>query len=112
RASSPGTWASVLRITVNHATRDPSDNTLVTILVNRLLPGVPVETLETHRNVSLDPNSSAYIVRFLAGNSELIRVAAGSVVPATFAGDVTNVAPTAGSLGADGTALDNATLRG
>src|SRR6185436_17101221 len=114
-ASSPGAWAGPLRISVDHNTRSPADNTLINITVSRqpdgAPPGPPFDTLETLRNVSLTATSGSYIEKFLAKSSAFIVVEKGTVVPGTLAA-ASFIAPTVGIIGDDGVALDNPAILG
>ncbi|MGZ5441099.1 MAG: phage tail sheath family protein [Thermoanaerobaculia bacterium] len=106
-AASPGAWADGLLLTVDHLTRVPTDPNLFNITVREApAPAAPLETL---RNISLNPASTDFVTRFLAGRSEYLRVIDTSAIPTTI-DDVTDVA--AAAAGDDGSAVANADLLG
>ena len=70
-ASSAGSWASTLRVTVDHDTKDPLDTKLVNITVDR---GPNTPPLEVLRDLSLDTSSPSFIGRTLDRMSEYLEL--------------------------------------
>jgi phage tail sheath protein FI len=75
-ASSPGSWGSALRATVDHLTADAADALLFNLTVEELDQplGEIVVATETHRNVSVDPLSPRFVDTVLKSSSTLVRV--------------------------------------
>jgi Bacteriophage tail sheath protein len=71
-ASSPGTWGSGLKLSVQYApVRNPdSDFNLVVSQVD----GLTIVPIETHRNLTLDPNSPQFVESVVNNASAAIRV--------------------------------------
>lgn len=80
-AASPGSWGNQLKLTVDHDVATTGDFNL---RVDELDGNGKVIRSETHRNLSVKPSSSRYVVRVLEG-SELVRVASTMTVDATTA---------------------------
>jgi phage tail sheath protein FI len=74
-AASPGSWANSLRIAVDRtAVRNPDAE--FNLVVQQLgSDGVSLQTLETHRNLTLDSNSPRYAVSVVNGASASITLA-------------------------------------
>src|SRR6266511_544183 len=74
-ASSPGSWADDLTVTVDHNVNPdaPDPTVLFNLVVTRTVAGavVPVETL---RNLSIDPASPAFVTTMLRQRSEFLEV--------------------------------------
>lgn len=96
-AASEGTWGNQIGVTIDHNTKDSSDDKLFNLAV-QMPAGV---TVETFRNVSVDPLSSRFVTKVLAQESTTIRVSSetGSV-PATRPAEVTTAVTFTG--GSDG----------
>jgi phage tail sheath protein FI len=73
-ASSPGTWGNSLRFSVQHTgVRNPDAD--FNLVVSQLQPdGTTVVPLETHRNLTLDPNSPQFVESVVNNASAAIRV--------------------------------------
>jgi phage tail sheath protein FI len=73
-ASSPGTWGNGLRLTVQTTgVRNPDAD--FNLVVSQLQPdGTTLVPIETHRNLSLDANSSQYVESVVNSASAAIRV--------------------------------------
>jgi phage tail sheath protein FI len=79
-ASSPGTWASALRITVDRAgARNPLSE--FNLVVSELQSdGLTLVALETHRNLNMNQNSAQYAVSVVNNASSLVRLARTALV--------------------------------
>jgi len=75
-ASSPGLWGSSLRATVDHLTRDTTDDLLFNLTIAEMdLPGgTTVIASEQFRNVSADPLSSRHVDTVLNEQSTFVNV--------------------------------------
>jgi Bacteriophage tail sheath protein len=73
-ASSPGTWGNALRLSVETTgVRNPDAD--FNLVVSQLQPdGTTVVPVETHRNLSLDPNSPQFVESVVNNASTNIRV--------------------------------------
>ena len=73
-ASSPGTWGNSLKLQVQHApVRNPDAD--FNLVVSQVQPdGLTVVQLETHRNLTLDPNSPQFVESVVNNASAAIRV--------------------------------------
>jgi phage tail sheath protein FI len=73
-ASSPGTWGNALRLSVETTgVRNPDAD--FNLVVSQVQPdGTTIVPLETHRNLSLDPNSSQFAESVVNNASAAIRV--------------------------------------
>lgn len=75
RASSPGTWANGLRLSISTAdARNPDAD--FNLSVGELAPGGGVTVLETHRNLNLNPESPQFAVAVVNGASRRLRLSA------------------------------------
>lgn len=74
-AANPGAWGDQLQLRVDHETADPADPTLFNLTVELLNADDRVVSVETHRNVSIDPDASRYVQTILEQASLLARVA-------------------------------------
>ena len=70
-AANVGEWGNEITVSVNHDTKDSTDETLFNLIVS---DGV---TSEEFLNVSVDEDSARYVVRVLEQGSMLVRVAEG-----------------------------------
>ncbi|WP_298407976.1 phage tail sheath subtilisin-like domain-containing protein [uncultured Chloroflexus sp.] len=76
-ASNEGAWGNNLRISIDHATREPLQLDEFNLMVVEIIPGTnPVQAArrETFRNVSIDPTASRYVGTVLAQESLLLRI--------------------------------------
>jgi phage tail sheath protein FI len=82
-ASSPGTWGNSLKLYVQHApVRNPDAD--FNLVVRQVLPdGLTMVDLETHRNLTLDPNSPQFVESVVNNASAAIRVKRNSLVTFT-----------------------------
>jgi len=73
-ASSPGTWGNDLRLTVDTTNvRNPDSD--FNLVVSQLQPdGTTILPIETHRNLSMDSNSSQYVVSVVNNASAAVQV--------------------------------------
>jgi len=73
-ASSPGAWGNSLKLQVQHApVRNPDAD--FNIVVSQAQPdGLTLVTIETHRNLTLDPNSPQFVESVVNNASAAIRV--------------------------------------
>lgn len=73
-ASSPGTWGNALRLSVETTgVRNPDAD--FNLVVSQLQPdGTTIVPIETHRNLSLDPNSPQFVESVVNNASAAIRV--------------------------------------
>lgn len=72
-AANEGAWGNHLRLTVDHDTRDPTDNSLFNLTVEWLADdGEPAAT-EVHRNVSTNQDHARRLDNVLSQQSNLIR---------------------------------------
>ncbi|WP_375738695.1 phage tail sheath family protein [Pseudomonas boanensis] len=73
-AASPGTWGNGLRLSVQHTgVRNPDAD--FNLVVSQLQPdGTTLVPVETHRNLTLDPNSPQYAEAVINNASALVRV--------------------------------------
>jgi uncharacterized protein len=87
-AASAGAWGNNLELTVDHATSSPGStfNLTITEIEQRAGSRVVART-ETHRNLSMNPDSANYAVTAVTADSDLIRLedqgAAGGTATAT-----------------------------
>jgi hypothetical protein len=84
-AADPGAWANNLSVTVDVGT---PGTVLATDEVDPVVEAADgyepaVSTRESHPNVSIDPNSSRYVVTRLAQHSALARIQAATAMPNT-----------------------------
>jgi phage tail sheath protein FI len=70
-AASEGLWGSSLVARVDYQTKDPSNTSLFNLFVKDTGSG----TLETFRNVSIDPSDPRFVSHVLEQQSQLVRVA-------------------------------------
>ena len=75
-ASSPGTWGSALRATVDHVTRDPADTALFNLTIERLDQpgGTRVIASESFRNISGTSTDPRFADTVLEQESSFVRV--------------------------------------
>lgn len=76
-ASNEGAWSNHLRISIDHATREPLQPDEFNLTVVEIIPGTnPVQAArrETFRNVSINPVAPRYVGMVLAQESLLLRV--------------------------------------
>ncbi|WP_166359380.1 phage tail sheath family protein [Pseudomonas akapageensis] len=74
-AASPGEWANTLRITVERDSpqlRNPHAD--FNLIVSQLQPDSSTVTLETHRNLSMDPKSPQFVESVVKNASALVQV--------------------------------------
>src|SRR4029453_15486920 len=85
-ASSPGTWGNSLKLQVQHApVRNPDAD--FNLVVSQVQPdGFPGVQLQTHRNLTLDPNSPQFVESVVNNASAAIRVKRHSGVTFTTQG--------------------------
>jgi phage tail sheath protein FI len=69
-ASSPGSWANSIKVSVNHNTKDTADKKLFNLIINE----GPGGSIEKHLNVSVDSSSPRFLTRVLEQSSMLLRV--------------------------------------
>ena len=105
-AANPGAWGNSLRVSVDFGTSgtvsEPNDADSFHLTIDEIDTAVEathgyeraVVTRESYPNVSIDPNSSRYVVTLLEQRSSLARVTAVTAVPAT-ALDASTIAPDA-----------------
>ena len=110
-AASPGTWGMNLQLTVDHATKDPTDLALFNLTIfddpdsradsaGRGGSGLR----EIFRNVSVDPANPRFITTVLEQQSSLLRVASGLLLTAPAA----QTAAATASSASDGSAVGDA----
>jgi phage tail sheath protein FI len=73
-ASSPGTWANALRISIEQSDVRNPDAEFKLIVSQLQSDGLTVRPLETHRNLNMDSNSAQYVVAVVNAASALIQV--------------------------------------
>jgi uncharacterized protein len=87
-AASEGIWSNNWIVVIDHLTKDLTDAKLFNLTVQKIikseatLADSKTQTLEVIRNLSTDPNAPRFVTNVLAQESGLIRVVAGSTVPA------------------------------
>ena len=103
-ASSPGTWAQTLELSVDHVSADPANLFNITVFDGTTTPPTPLETL---RNLSLSSASPAYVTKVLIQKSQFLR--ASGTPSGTVIDTLVNVTATGGG---DGNALNSADIEG
>ncbi|HEX8620314.1 MAG TPA: phage tail sheath C-terminal domain-containing protein [Thermoanaerobaculia bacterium] len=75
-SANAGAWGAQLRISVDHATKDPNDVNEFNLTVEELVPGTTDEVrfVEKFRNLSVLPASPRFVTSVLARQSQLVRV--------------------------------------
>ncbi|BCR24628.1 phage tail sheath family protein [Aquipseudomonas alcaligenes] len=119
-AASPGTWGNRLQATVDHDTRDTSDQLLFNLLIEELdRPGGSVAVAsELFRNVSVDPLSPRFVDTVLNEQSALVNVRTSAPIDESPTNDTVTVAnpdgtaTTEGTLGDDGADIVDAQIIG
>lgn len=89
-AKSEGTWGNFIRLDVDYSTTNP-DSTF-NLTVSELKPqgtNLVLGRVETHRNLSMDQNSSQYAVNVINAASQIVKVAR----PAGLANTIANLDP-------------------
>ncbi|ACL24409.1 phage tail sheath family protein [Chloroflexus aggregans] len=97
-ASNEGAWGNNLRISIDHATREPLQPDEFNLTVVEIIPGTnPVQAVrrETFRNVSINRTVPRYVGTVLAQESLLLRV------PDPYAGTFPTVRPAEVGTGGD-----------
>lgn len=72
-SANPGSWGNHLRMTVDHDTRDPADNSLFNLTVELVNDNDEVDATEVHRNLSVAQDHARRLDNVLGQQSELIR---------------------------------------
>jgi phage tail sheath protein FI len=73
-ASSEGDWGNRLDIEIRNGTNDPNNEFAINVLKDRSQqnPPLPPLLLETHDNLSMDPNANNFVEKQVGGNSNYI----------------------------------------
>lgn len=108
-ATSPGTWGSALRATVDHLTRDSTDTLLFNLLVEELdrPGGSTVVAAEQFRNVSVDPLSPRFVNTVVNEQAVLVNVSTAAPVDESPTDGTVAVANPDGTASAGGTLGSN-----
>lgn len=102
-ANSPGLWGNQLRLEVDLETRDP--DTLFNLIVYEVDEENEQTRAEIHRNLSVDPNSSRFVVAVVNDESTLVTVAAPDPDTVQFPGKIDD--PVSFTEGTDGGAISD-----
>jgi hypothetical protein len=76
KAANEGAWGNKLDVVITNSREDPDNEFTLQVLRDNVTPSLPPLLLETHENLSMNPDSVNFVEKVVAANSRYLVVEA------------------------------------